>query len=465
MFGGQVLKSLSKTSISRFSNPISKPYPKLISPSYTQNQKTLRYLSSYSSSPSVFDTSYSNASLAVRSFSTRTMNQSNSNKPPTETILLDGCDFYHWLVILESPEPSLTRDEIIDSYIKTLAQVLGSEDEARNKIYSVSTRHYFAFSCIVEEEVSNKIRELPKVRWVLPDSYLDVRNKDYGGEPFINGQAVPYDPKYHALWVDNYNKSLNRKGGDRRTRRDNRPTNRGNMPTRLNPSSSASPSSNSQGQGGLNQNVQPMSDRTPTPMRHQDMSPPVQGQGSPPLQNQSFQNGYAQPPAQGYHNWNNQQGRDFQSRDMNNQGFQNRDVPHQISNHQAYQYQNRDMPPPTSNQGYQNRDMTPPMNNPNRDNMPPPMSNQGYQNRNMTPAMNNQGYPTRDTPPPMSNQGYQNRDMTPPMNNQGYPNRDMQPPAQNCDFQNRDMPPPASNQGYQNRNSYAPQQTYNRDFQ
>lgn len=23
---------------------------------------------------------------------------------------------------------------------------------------------------------------LPKVRWVLPDSYLDVKNKDYGGK-------------------------------------------------------------------------------------------------------------------------------------------------------------------------------------------------------------------------------------------------------------------------------------------
>lgn len=23
--------------------------------------------------------------------------------------------------------------------------------------------------------------EIPKVRWVLPDSYLDVKNKDYGG--------------------------------------------------------------------------------------------------------------------------------------------------------------------------------------------------------------------------------------------------------------------------------------------
>jgi hypothetical protein len=26
------------------------------------------------------------------------------------------------------------------------------------------------------------VSELPGVRWVLPDSYLDVKNKDYGGK-------------------------------------------------------------------------------------------------------------------------------------------------------------------------------------------------------------------------------------------------------------------------------------------
>lgn len=76
-------------------------------------------------------------------------------------------------------------------------------------IYSVSTKHYFAFGCKVSEEISYKIKRmsdlfscsyicvfkylfvqlisahnaaLPKVRWVLPDSYLDVKNKDYGGK-------------------------------------------------------------------------------------------------------------------------------------------------------------------------------------------------------------------------------------------------------------------------------------------
>ncbi|XP_066388655.1 multiple organellar RNA editing factor 8, chloroplastic/mitochondrial-like [Miscanthus floridulus] len=55
-----------------------------------------------------------------------------SNRPPKETILLEGCDFEHWLVVMEPPpgdasNPDIMRDEIIDSYIKTLAQVVGRE--------------------------------------------------------------------------------------------------------------------------------------------------------------------------------------------------------------------------------------------------------------------------------------------------------------------------------------------------
>eukprot|EP00252_Welwitschia_mirabilis_P027133 TRINITY_DN91_c0_g1_i3.p1 TRINITY_DN91_c0_g1~~TRINITY_DN91_c0_g1_i3.p1 ORF type:complete len:366 (-),score=40.28 TRINITY_DN91_c0_g1_i3:337-1434(-) len=138
-----------------------------------------------------------------------------SNRPPKETILLDGCDFEHWLVVMDPPEGNPSREEIIDSYIKTLAQVVGSEEEARMKIYSVSTRHYYAFGCLVSEELSYKLKPLPHVRWVLPDSYLDPRTKDYGGEPFINGQAVPYDPKYHAEWVRNNQRCNERRSNDR----------------------------------------------------------------------------------------------------------------------------------------------------------------------------------------------------------------------------------------------------------
>ncbi|KAK9269132.1 hypothetical protein L1049_000901 [Liquidambar formosana] len=162
----------------------------------------------------------------VRGFATRqtssSLNDPNpnwSNRPPKETILLDGCDFEHWLVVVDKPEGDPTRDEIIDSYIKILASVVGSEEEARKKIYSVSTRCYYAFGCLVPEELSYKIKELPRVRWVLPDSYLDVKNKDYGGEPFINGQAVPYDPKYHEEWIKNNARA------NERNRRNDRPRN------------------------------------------------------------------------------------------------------------------------------------------------------------------------------------------------------------------------------------------------
>ncbi|KAK4373946.1 hypothetical protein RND71_004623 [Anisodus tanguticus] len=166
------------------------------------------------------------AAFSVRGFATRQTSSSLSdpnpnwsNRPPKETILLDGCDFEHWLVVMEKPEGDPTRDEIIDSYIKTLANIVGSEEEAQMKIYSVSTRHYYAFGALVSEELSYKLKELPKVRWVLPDSYLDVKNKDYGGEPFINGQAVPYDPKYHEEWVRNNARA------NERNRRNDRPRN------------------------------------------------------------------------------------------------------------------------------------------------------------------------------------------------------------------------------------------------
>ncbi|XP_010542306.1 PREDICTED: multiple organellar RNA editing factor 8, chloroplastic/mitochondrial-like [Tarenaya hassleriana] len=136
--------------------------------------------------------------------STRGFSTQASNRVPKETILLDGCDFEHWLVIMNKPEGEPSRDEIIDYYIKTLAQIVGSEEEARMKIYSVSTRCYYAFGALVSEKLSYEIKELPNVRDVLPDSYMDVENKDYGGEPFIDGKAVPYDPKYHEEWMRNH---------------------------------------------------------------------------------------------------------------------------------------------------------------------------------------------------------------------------------------------------------------------
>ncbi|CAL9219906.1 unnamed protein product [Arabidopsis halleri] len=118
-----------------------------------------------------------------------------SNRPPKETILLDGCDYEHWLIVMEFTDPKPTEDEMINSYVKTLTSVLGSEEEAKKKIYSVSTSTYTGFGALISEELSCKVKALPGVLWVLPDSYLDVPNKDYGGDLYIEGEVIPR-PQY-----------------------------------------------------------------------------------------------------------------------------------------------------------------------------------------------------------------------------------------------------------------------------
>ncbi|PIA61267.1 hypothetical protein AQUCO_00300654v1 [Aquilegia coerulea] len=117
-----------------------------------------------------------------------------SNRPPKETILLDGCDYEHWLVVMEFPQ-NLSEDEMVSSYVNTLASVVGSVEEAKQKIYSVCTSTYTGFGALISEELSYKLKGLPGVLWVLPDSYLDVPNKDYGGDLFVDGKVIPR-PQY-----------------------------------------------------------------------------------------------------------------------------------------------------------------------------------------------------------------------------------------------------------------------------
>ncbi|CAN8235276.1 unnamed protein product [Cochlearia groenlandica] len=115
--------------------------------------------------------------------------------------LVEGCDYKHWLVLMNAPKGYPQRNDIVRSFVKTLAMALGSEEEAKRSIYSVSTMYYYAFGCKVHETLTYKIRSMPDVRWVLPDSFIVDGDSGYGGEPFIDGEVVPYDEKYHADWL------------------------------------------------------------------------------------------------------------------------------------------------------------------------------------------------------------------------------------------------------------------------
>ncbi|KAH7662259.1 hypothetical protein IHE45_15G121600 [Dioscorea alata] len=125
----------------------------------------------------------------------------SSSSEPRETILLPGCDYNHWLIVMEFPkDPAPTREQMIETYLNTLATVLGSMEEAKKNMYAFSTTTYTGFQCTVSEETSEKFKGLPGVLWVLPDSYIDVKNKDYGGDKYINGEIIPgkyptYQPK------------------------------------------------------------------------------------------------------------------------------------------------------------------------------------------------------------------------------------------------------------------------------
>ncbi|WOH01646.1 hypothetical protein DCAR_0521031 [Daucus carota subsp. sativus] len=115
--------------------------------------------------------------------------------------LLDhGADGKHWIIWVKEPEGNPTRDEIIKNYVNILARALGSEEEARMKIYSVSTRHYYAIGALIDEEICSKLRDMPQVLSINEDTYMDLEKRDYGGEPFIDGRPVPYDRKYHAAY-------------------------------------------------------------------------------------------------------------------------------------------------------------------------------------------------------------------------------------------------------------------------
>ncbi|GLT38700.1 hypothetical protein SLA2020_129310 [Shorea laevis] len=355
---------------------------------------------------------------AVRSLSTRatssSLNDPNpnwSNRPPKETILLDGCDFEHWLVVMEKPEGDPTRDEIIDSYIKTLAQIVGSEEEARMKIYSVSTRCYYAFGALVSEELSYKIKELPRVRWVLPDSYLDVKNKDYGGEPFIDGKAVPYDPKYHEEWIRNNARANERNRRNDRPRNSDRSRNfdrrRENMQNRdfqnrgMPPAPNQSmqtapntggmpPSMNPNNMGGMQQGN--MGGMQPDNYAPRPPMPPNQGWSG---NMQNFQNNPNQGPVPNYQN-------NYSPNSYNQGGIPNQGV--------APNYQNNYSSNAPNQGGIPNQGAAPNY----QSNYSPSSPNQGpapnYQNNYSPNSPNQEGIPYQGAAPNYQNSYSPNRD-------------------------------------------------------
>ncbi|KAK9146109.1 hypothetical protein Sjap_006012 [Stephania japonica] len=177
--------------------------------------KTYRFLSSTSTTTTTAATKISNAiglqsprlrpHLMVQSHwfrstsfarsSSRSYNNNDNDKISPDTILFEGCDYNHWLITMEFPkDPAPTAEEMVETYVQTLAKVVGSVEEAKKRMYACSTTTYIGFQAVMTEEMSEKFRDLPGVVFILPDSYIDPVNKEYGGDKYINGTIIPRPP-------------------------------------------------------------------------------------------------------------------------------------------------------------------------------------------------------------------------------------------------------------------------------
>ncbi|WCJ18379.1 Multiple organellar RNA editing factor 1 mitochondrial [Euphorbia peplus] len=124
-----------------------------------------------------------------------------------DTVLFEGCDFNHWLITVDFPKnPLPTPEEMVSTYERICAQGLNiSIEEAKTKIYACSTTTYQGFQAIMTEEESERFKDVPGVVFILPDSYIDPQNKQYGGDKYENGVITPRPPPYQYKKAGRFN--------------------------------------------------------------------------------------------------------------------------------------------------------------------------------------------------------------------------------------------------------------------
>ncbi|XP_055811359.1 multiple organellar RNA editing factor 2, chloroplastic-like [Solanum dulcamara] len=206
----KITKSISRTlKTSRFYNSSHRLLSAASSPSITQppplpavgSSPQPSFLLSHSLLPTnpngIKPFSLNTVRLRVNRSGSSPYTPGTGDRAPTEMApLFPGCDYEHWLIVMDKPGgEGAHKQQMIDCYVQTLAKVLGSEEEAKKKIYNVSCERYFGFGCEVDEETANKMEGLPGVLFVLPDSYVDPEYKDYGAELFVNGEIVQRSPE------------------------------------------------------------------------------------------------------------------------------------------------------------------------------------------------------------------------------------------------------------------------------
>ncbi|CAJ1963714.1 unnamed protein product [Sphenostylis stenocarpa] len=354
-------------------------------------------------------------SFRPSSISLLSVRSSQSNIPDEigpDTILFEGCDYNHWLFVMDFPRDNKPPpEEMVRVYEETCAKGLNiSVEEAKKKIYACSTTTYTGFQAVMTEEESKKFEGLPGVIFVLPDSYIDPVNKQYGGDQYINGTIIPRPPPVQ------YGRNQGRRDRNRSFGQYNRQEN----PM---PSPQGNPSYNSQGSG------------------------PGDGRNYGPSQNYPPQQNYGQ--ASSNHSPQQNYGQASQNyRPQQNYGQASQNYPPQQNYGQASQNY-----PPQQKYGQASQNY-------------PPQQNYGQASQNY-PSEQNYGKASHNYPP-QQNYGQASHNY-PPQQNYGQAPQNY-PPQQNFDQASQNYPQYAQQQGFGppgqgERRSYMPQQNFGRPGQ
>ncbi|XP_027930994.1 multiple organellar RNA editing factor 1, mitochondrial [Vigna unguiculata] len=382
-------------------------------------------------------------SRSFRSSSTSLLSvrSSQSNIPDEigpDTILFEGCDYNHWLFVMDFPRDKLPPpEEMVRVYEETCAKGLNiSVEEAKKKIYACSTTTYTGFQAVMTEEESKKFEGLPGVIFVLPDSYIDPVNKQYGGDQYINGTIIPRPPPVQYV----------RNQGRRDRNRSPGQYNRQENPV---PSSQGNPSYNGQeSMPGDGRNYAPPQNYPP-PQNHGQAS-----QNYPPRQNygQASQN---YPPQQNY----GQASQNYPPQQNYGQASQN------YSPQQKYGQTSPNYPP-QQNYGQASQNYPPQQKYGQTSQNYPPQQNYSQASPNLPPQQN-YGQASPNFP---SQQNYSQASQNyPPQQNYGLASQN-HPPQQNFDQAPQNYPQYAQQQGFgppggQGERSYMPQQNIGRPGQ
>ncbi|XWS62829.1 hypothetical protein CRYUN_Cryun06bG0044100 [Craigia yunnanensis] len=218
-----------------------------------------------------------------------------------DTVLFEGCDYNHWLVVVDFPKDNKPpSEEMIRTYENICAQGLGiSVEEAKKRIYACSTTTYEGFQVLMSEEESEKFNNIPGVVFVLPDSYIDPVKKEYGGDKYENGVITPRPPPIqYARNQGGKFRQHNRNPDQPRYDRQGNPM----------PNQQGNPSYNQQGFAqGDGRNYRPPQNYPP--QQNYNQQPPMNNRDyAPRASDTSYQGSYNQG---GQGNYNSQERRNF----------------------------------------------------------------------------------------------------------------------------------------------------------